>query len=543
MTFDDLLDWFDEALPRLSRVKMPQERRRHLRRMHGILLQSDHPERFPDDWKKLAKKVAERLGEEPPVLTAFDKPKRPRARPADEDGPSDSKRVRGKWKFERQPRRRAVRPPRQTLEMNPQLEAAFAAIEKRKPIVFVTGGAGTGKSTFIREVRERFPQRNSIVLAPTGVAALTAGGQTIHSFCQLPLRPVTPDDVTVTDEPDIVRNLDLLIVDEISMVRADVFDGMERFLRVNRKSNEPFGGVQLVLVGDLFQLPPVVTATDREFIERAYETPQFFSANALKGLSFTPVELEIVYRQRDAGFASLLRDLRDGTGVDRAVAEINRHCVGRRLEGQHLILVPTRKAAAEENDRRLTALTGKERTYAAKVEGSFRRGGERLPAPEALVLKKDAQVMFVRNDYPQKRWVNGTLGVVESLSSNSLRVRLTTGDSHEVEPVEWQDIRYAWDSKEKKIVEEVLGTFVQFPLIPAWSVTIHKAQGLTLSRVAVDLGRGAFAEGQVYVALSRCQTLEGLSLTRAVRPYEVRCSVAATEFYAKLRRRLPAARQ
>lgn len=526
MTFDDLLEWFDDALPRLSRVKMRAETRRHLLSMHGILLRSDHPERFPREWKKLAAKVAERLGQEPPAVAKFDKSKRPRRVPS----PSAATR----------PRRRAVRPPRLRLEMNPQLEAAFAAIEKRKPIVFVTGGAGTGKSTFIRELRERFPRRNSVVLAPTGVAALTAGGQTIHSFCRLPLRPVTGHDVVEIDEPEIVRELDLVIIDEISMVRADVFDGMERFLRINRQSNEPFGGVQVVLVGDLFQLPPVVTRADMPFIERDYDTPHFFSAKALKGLSFFPVELEITYRQKDAGFASLLRDLRDSTNIDEAIAEINNRCVGRRLDGQHLILVPTRKAAAEENDRRLAALPGKKKIYTAKVEGTFSRDDDRLPAPQALVLKRGAQVMFVRNDYPRKRWVNGTLGTVEELSNDSILIRSSTEEVHEVQPIEWQNLRYAWDRKEKKIVEEILGTFVQFPIIPAWSVTIHKAQGLTLSRVAVDLGRGAFADGQVYVALSRCQTLSGLSLTRAVRPHEVRCSTAAADFYAKLRRRVDA---
>lgn len=542
-SFDDLLDWFDGALERLSSVPMRRESRRHLRRMHRILLQSEHPERFPDDWKKLARKVAERLGEEPPRMPAFDKPKRRRpplgqtmrpARVRDGDRPPQ---FQPSWKPPRVPRRRAAHPPRETLQMNAQLQAAFAAVEKRKPIVFVTGGAGTGKSTFIRELRARFHDRNSVVLAPTGVAALTAGGQTIHSFCRLPLRAVGPDEVVEADDPEIIENLDLLIVDEISMVRADVFDGMERFLRVNRKSNEPFGRVQVVLVGDLFQLPPVVTSSDRPLIESAYDTPHFFSAKSLTGLSFVPVELEIVYRQRDAEFARLLADLRDGTGVERAVAEINRRCVGRVLDGEHLILVPTRKAAADENDRRLASLPSKERTYAARIEGTFSRGDDRLPAPESLVLKNGAQVMFVRNDYPEKRWVNGTIGVVERMSADEIRVRLGSGEVFDVERVEWQNLRYAWDAKEKKIVEEILVTFVQFPLIPAWSVTIHKAQGLTLSRVAVDLGRGAFAEGQVYVALSRCQTLEGLSLTRPVRADEVRCSPAAREFYAKMRRK------
>lgn len=421
--------------------------------------------------------------------------------------------------------------------MNPQLEAAFNAVAAGKPIIFVTGGAGTGKSTFIRELRARFPERQSVVLAPTGVAALNAGGQTIHSFCKLPLRAVTPDDVRELDDREVVANLDLLIVDEVSMVRADVMDGLERFLRVNRKSTAPFGGVQIVLVGDLFQLPPVVTSSDKQFLEMHYASPQFFSARCLQGLSFFPVELQVVYRQRDAAFANLLRSVRDGEGSASALAEINRQCVGRQLSGQYLILVLTRNAAADENALRLAALKGRERQYEATVNGTFGTGGDdRLPAPKTLALKPGAQVMFTRND-PEKRWVNGTLGIAETLREGTVGVRLENGELHEVDAVEWQNLVYSWDAGSRKIVEEVLGAFIQFPLMPAWAVTIHKAQGLTLARVAVDFGRGAFAEGQVYVALSRCQSLEGLSLARPVRAHEVRCSEAARAFYAKIRRR------
>ncbi|HEX3577465.1 MAG TPA: DNA topoisomerase I, partial [Thermoanaerobaculia bacterium] len=295
--------------------------------------------------------------------------------------------------------------------------------------------------------------------------------------------------------------------------------------------------VQLVLVGDLFQLPPVVTPRDEELIGRLYATPHFFSARSLRGLKFFPIELEIVYRQRDASFAALLASIRDGQGAGEAVRRLNESCVGRELEGRHLILVPTRKAAADENEARLAALPGTPRTYEARCEGSFVKAGEdRLPAPRTLALKAGAQVMFVRNDV-ERRWVNGTVGVVKSLHDDKVVVRLDDGTTHDVETIEWQDIRYAADEKTKEIVDEVAGTFVQFPLMPAWAVTIHKAQGLTLARVMVDLARGAFAEGQVYVALSRCQTIGGLSLRRAVRVQEVRCSEAARVFYGKVRSR------
>lgn len=533
MTFDDLLDWVDAAIARTIEQGVNRDRRNHVKRLQKILLRAEGDEElYARDWIALAEKVAALLGEPAPKLEGGAVLARPR--------PSQPPRGRvARASKSRTKRNRATKKRGESLEMNPQLERAFGAVGTGKPIVFVTGGAGTGKSTFIRALRERFHEKNSIVLAPTGVAALNAGGQTIHSFCKLPLRVVTPDDVRELEPDDraVVEHLDLLVIDEVSMVRADILDGVENFLRVNRKSDVPFGGVQVVLVGDLFQLPPVVTSSDAEYLGSHYATPQFFSARCLQGLSFFPVELEIVYRQRDPVFANLLRDIRDGSGAAAALAEINRQCVGRALSGQVLTLVPTRAAAAEENARRLAAIKGRERRYEAAVTGTFATGDDdRLPAPRTLVLKPGAQVMFTRND-ADRRWVNGTLGVVERLHGESIEVRLDDGEVAFVEPVEWENLVYTWDRQEKKIIEEVLGSFIQFPLMPAWAVTIHKAQGLTLARVAVDFGRGAFAEGQVYVALSRCQSLEGLSLARPVRAREVRCSEAAQAFYAKIPRR------
>jgi ATP-dependent exoDNAse (exonuclease V), alpha subunit - helicase superfamily I member len=439
------------------------------------------------------------------------------------------------------PRRLAKKRQRETIEVNRELQTAFDAVTRGRQIVFVTGGAGTGKSTFIRELRARFPEKQSIVLAPTGVAALNAGGQTIHSFCKLPLRPVTPQDIRKERDTSLAEKLDLVVIDEISMVRADVLDGIDAFLRVNRGSNVPFGGVQMILVGDLFQLPPVVTPRDAQSIAERYASPHFFSAHCLKGLKFFPVELQIVYRQRDHTFAELLSRIRDGNGAADAVAQLNSHCAGRVLKGQHMILVPTRDAAAAENDARLAALPGTPRTYVAGCEGSFESAvPDRLPAPRQLALKRGAQVMFVRND-SERRWVNGTVGVVTGLHDDKIEVRLDDGTGHDVEIIEWEDVHYALDQETNVIVEEVAGVYRQFPLMPAWAVTIHKAQGLTLERVMVDLARGAFADGQVYVALSRCQSLEGLSLKRAVRVSEIRCSEAARAFYEKMRRVRPAA--
>jgi hypothetical protein len=539
MTLDELIDWVDEAMDRLPHGVKTRERVKHVRSLYRMLDPLGCNWEHRDDWHRLATKVAKVLKVPTPESPSKPSgrarkrkpPRRPSApppRPKASPWPEPSK------------RRLAKKPARHPIEINAQLQAAFDAVGSGRQIVFVTGGAGTGKSTFIRELRDRFPEKQSIVLAPTGVAALNAGGQTIHSFCHLPLRPVLPEDVHVEKEEEprkVIKALQLLIIDEISMVRADVLDGVDTFLRLNRKSELPFGGVQIVLVGDLFQLPPVVTPRDAGLITQLYPSPHFFAARCLKGLKFFPVELEIVYRQKDAAFAALLACIRDGAGVAGAVGRLNESCVGRELTGRHLILVPTRKAAAEENDARLAALPGKPRTYVAVCEGTFVKAGEdRLPAPQNLVLKPDAQVMFVRND-GERRWVNGTIGMVTSLADDRVVVELDDGTEQDVEPVEWQDIRYALDEKTKTIVEEVAGTFIQFPLMPAWAVTIHKAQGLTLARVLVDLARGAFAEGQVYVALSRCQTMEGLSLRRPVRAGEVRCSEAAKGFYEKIRAR------
>jgi ATP-dependent DNA helicase PIF1 len=543
LTLDELIDWVDGAMLRLPRNRGARDRVKHVRRLYRMLDEQGCDWSYRSEWHLLAVKVAKLVKEPEP-----EKPARPpkasarkrKAHSDDLDAPARRrdrlpKAAPHEWEHRR--RRRLPKPSPQPIEINAGFQKAFDAVAAGRPIIFVTGGAGTGKSTFIRELRARYPEKQTVVLAPTGVAALNAGGQTIHSFCRLPLRPVTPEDVRKEKEPERIQVLDLLIIDEISMVRADILDGVDAFLRVNRKSSEPFGGVQVVLVGDLFQLPPVVTARDAEAIAQRYETPWFFSAHCLKGLKFFPVELEIVYRQRDRSFAELLARIRDGKGIRDAVERINAICASSQIEGRHLILVPTRKAAAVENESRLAALHGRLHTYEASREGSFASAGDdRLPAPAQLTLKRDAQVMFVRND-PENRWVNGTVGIVTSLADNRVEVELDDGTNHDVERIEWLDVEYGFDEETKTIVEEVAGTYVQFPLMPAWAVTIHKAQGLTLERVVVDLDRGAFAEGQVYVALSRCQSIAGLSLRRAVRVSEVRCSEAAQRFYEKLRAR------
>jgi hypothetical protein len=536
--FDELIDWVEGAIPRLPDDRGSRPRVKHVRRMYRLLAESCTEWEYAKDWTNLARKVAVLLHEPIPPKPKRSKGHRPKNIAAERPHRKDRIKPKTQWReAEKPPRRLAKKRARETIEVNRELQMAFDAVARGRQILFVTGGAGTGKSTFIRELRARFPEKQSVVLAPTGVAALNAGGQTIHSFCKLPPRLIAPQDIRKQRETELFEKLDLVVIDEISMVRADVLDGVDAFLRINRGSELPFGGVQIVLVGDLFQLPPVVTPEDGPVLRERYPTPHFFSANCLKGLKFFPVELQIVYRQRDATFAKMLACIRDGVGASEAVAQLNSHCAGRELEGQHLILVPTRGAAAAENEARLAALPGEPHIYDAVCEGSFEKAGaDKLPAPKQLSLKPDAQVMFVRND-AERRWVNGTIGIVTDLGDKSITVQLDDGIEHDVEIIEWEDIRYALDEKTNEIVEEVAGVYKQFPLMPAWAVTIHKAQGLTLERVMVDLARGAFADGQVYVALSRCQSMEGLSLKRSVRVSEVRCSEVARAFYGKIRMR------
>jgi hypothetical protein len=539
VTFDELIDWVEGAIPRLPADHGLRQPVKHVRRMYKVLAESCIEWAYWKDWHALSKKIASLIHEPAPLKPTRSPGHQPRQGPPERTARKDRKERpprKSPWMdaVVKPARRLAKKAKRETIEVNRELQIAFDAVKSGRQILFVTGGAGTGKSTFIRELRARFPEKQSVVLAPTGVAALNAGGQTIHSFCKLPPRLVTPQDIHKQKETELFEKLDLVIIDEISMVRADVLDGVDGFLRINRGSNLPFGGVQMVLVGDLFQLPPVVTQRDAPEIRQRYESPHFFSANSLKGLKFFPVELQIVYRQRDATFATLLSRIRDGVGAAEAVAELNSKCAGRELKGQHLILVPTREAAAAENDTRLAALPGEPRVYEAVCEGTFEKATpDKLPAPKQLALKREAQVMFVRND-SEKRWVNGTIGIVKKLSDSSIIVRVDDGTEHEVEIIEWEDVHYALDEKTGTVVEEVAGVYKQFPLMPAWAVTIHKAQGLTLERVMVDLARGAFADGQVYVALSRCQSMEGLSLKRSVRASEVRCSEAARGFYEKI---------
>ncbi len=400
--------------------------------------------------------------------------------------------------------------------------AALEHIRTGEGHLFVTGRAGTGKSTLLRALRDLIPDEY-VVVAPTGLAAVTAGGQTIHSFFGLPPRLIRPDDIRRSRNGSLMRKLKLLVIDEISMVRSDLMWAIDQSLRVNRgRPREPFGGVRLIMFGDLHQLPPVVQEAEvAEHLESQFGGPFFFSVSALQeGAGTHLVELTQVFRQSDEELVRVLNRVREGDADEEDLELLNGrvHPVRTLGEGDpYVILTPTNAAAHRINMAYLDALPGAAHTYEAGITGEFSAGAH--PTDTLLKLKPAAKVILLRND-TDRRWVNGTIARISRLEEKRVWVEVD-GKEHEIEPVAWESRRYAYDTAAQKIVETVAGTFKQFPVRLAWALTIHKAQGLTLDRVYIDLGRGTFAHGQTYVALSRCRTLEGLALARPLKPHDI----------------------
>ncbi len=441
------------------------------------------------------------------------------------------------------------RPRKFRLDVTPEFARALELMERGSGHVFVTGKAGTGKSTLLEHFR-RTTGKNVAVLAPTGVAALNVQGQTIHSF--FGFKPgVVPDKVGKIGRrdarADLLGALDAIVIDEVSMVRADLLDCVEKFLRLNgRRPQEPFGGTQMIFIGDLYQLPPVVTAGERDAFRFGYESPYFFSARAFSDPAFDMafVELEKVYRQTEADFIALLNAIRNRSATEEDLEKLN----GRydpddapTIGDFRIVLTSTNDLAAARNLERLEALPGRPLACRGEFEGAFDAGA--LPTDELLTLKEDAQVMLVNNDR-QGRWVNGTLGRVAGLGRSgngggreTVLVELEGGEVVEVEPYTWELFAYAYDRNAGRLTTEPRGSFTQFPLKLAWAVTIHKSQGKTFDRVVVDIGRGAFAHGQVYVALSRCTSFEGLVLTRPIRREHLRLDWRIVKFLTRFQYR------
>ena len=418
-------------------------------------------------------------------------------------------------------------------EMNPHIDARREsmayylaeefAMHTNRPL-FITGKAGTGKTTFLRKLREQTP-KNMAVVAPTGVAAINAGGMTIHSFFQLPVRTLIPTPQSYKQlfaeqrltqrKRNLIYHLEMLVIDEISMVRADVLDAIDQVLRRYKyRKDQPFGGVQLVMIGDLFQLSPVVTrGDDEEAMRKYYEGPYFFQAKVMQELQPIYVELDHVFRQQDQTFVQLLNEVRENQLTAQGRALLNARYNPRFQntdEDFHITLTTHNRLADELNERELAKLPDEPHVFTAEIKKDF--PVNIYPTEETLYLKTGARVMFVRNDDQKpRRFYNGKIGVITEIDSDQIVVRCEDGDI-EVTRMVWENIRYKEDEKTGKIDEEILGTFTQYPLRLAWAVTIHKSQGLTFDKVIIDAAR-AFAAGQVYVALSRCRTLEGIVLS------------------------------
>lgn len=421
------------------------------------------------------------------------------------------------------------------LHLSTDFSRAFALLENTSKNIFITGRAGTGKSTFLQYVREN-SQKKIAVVAPTGVAALNVGGQTIHSFFRLPPRFLDVNDPKIIQRvrgSKIYRTVDMIIVDEISMVRADIFHSMDLFLRLNgRHKNKPFGGVQICVIGDLYQLPPVVGREMETVFYDRYETPFFFSSPSFSDAEFETIEFKEVYRQDNAEFISLLNQIRAGNSSAAVIRQINQRVIERvRAQPGTLTLAARNITADRINEEELAKLPGEEFSYDGSLQGELPLSGDRLPAPENLRLKVGAQIMFTRNDPEQKRWVNGTLGTVYSLSAARIQVKTSEG-IFTLEPEKWEMIRYD-ASDDGSIIAKTIGTYKQYPITPAWAITIHKAQGKTLERVIIDLDNGgAFAAGQLYVALSRCRALDSLALKKPATEKDIVCDKRIVDFYA-----------
>ncbi len=409
-------------------------------------------------------------------------------------------------------------------QANVEQQKAFELVANTNTSLFITGKAGTGKTTFVKWIQKEI-DKNFLILAPTGIAALNVGGQTMHSFFGFPFEvigPKTEFEVSL-EKRQTLENTDTIIIDEASMVRADMVDGMDRFLRALTRSHLPFGGKQVVFVGDLFQLPPVVKmgTADEEMLRALYGngTPYFYKSYVLKRINLPKIEFQKVYRQQDEPFLSILNRMRVGNNTQKDFEYLNERVSSDDKVGDFAVtLTAYNKIAESLNNMRLDEIESEEFCYEGVVEGKFKM--QDAPVPAKLSLKVGAQVIFCRNDYP-RGVVNGTIALVSELSDEQIKVRLEDGKEMKVEQMVWESKESVYNPETQKVESEVVGTFVQYPIKLAWAITIHKSQGMTFDRMHFDLTRGTFAPGQAYVAISRMRSIEGLTLSNKLRPYHI----------------------
>ena len=403
--------------------------------------------------------------------------------------------------------------------LSEEFESIVEQIENTKDHFYITGKAGSGKSTLLAYFRS-VTQKNTAVLAPTGVAAIRVKGQTIHSFFGFPPKVIQTRHIKKVRQIELLQNLETLIIDEISMVRADVFDAIDYSLRVHRKKlTQPFGGVQVIVFGDLFQLPPVVNMDESSLLERIYPNGQFFfHSNIFQDAQFKTLELQSIYRQTDDHFIYLLNAVRDGSITNSQIDNLNDSLVENfEMDEGKIILTTTNARASGINQNYLKQLSSEEFSYRAQATGQFYK--ELFPTDEVLKLKKGAQVIMIKND-PEKRWVNGSIGTIHDIAEKKIKVKINH-KIYEVKKEKWDRIQYSYDDDQQEVLENVTGSFKQYPMRLAWAITIHKSQGQTFEKVIIDMSQGSFAPGQLYVALSRCINLEGIELLRPLKKSDV----------------------
>jgi len=421
------------------------------------------------------------------------------------------------------------------IEVTPEYKKVSSFIESGVPITLVSGAGGTGKSTLIRYL-EKTLHRKVVKLAPTGVAAINIGGQTLHSFFQLPHQILTQAHVKRAYQKKLYQQIGLIIIDEVSMVRPDILDAIDYFLRINGPDEtKPFGGVQLLLIGDHFQLPPVTSTSEDTVLRQmgyCYDRHYWFHAKCVQDIPVEYVELTHIYRQTDIHFIDLLSKLRVGNDLVNVIQEINNLCFDTKYQSDLCTTVTaTNKTADFINQAKFDALPGEVFRFEGHIEGKFNTEKNKLPAPSELFLKKGTRVMFTKND-SRKKWVNGSTGIIEEVDDGEIRVKMLNSNIiHSVEQARWQNLKYVYNDKTNQLDTEVIGEYVQYPLKWGWAITIHKSQGKTLDEIIIDLGNGgAFETGQVYVALSRCRTLENIHLRRPMNLSDVKWCPLIKEF-------------
>ncbi|MCX7793091.1 MAG: DEAD/DEAH box helicase [Thermodesulfovibrionales bacterium] len=430
------------------------------------------------------------------------------------------------------------------MKVAPELSESFVRaldiMEGSDKHVFITGKAGTGKSTLLDYFRKK-TKKNIAVLAPTGVAAVNIKGQTIHSFFNF--RPdINPHSVKNIKprNKELYEKLDAILIDEISMVRADLLDSINEFLKLHgKKKSETFGGIKMIFIGDLYQLPPVVSSKERNLFTELYRSPYFFDAKVFEDLEIEFIELEKVYRQKDERFLAILNAIRNNTITDQELEELNKRYIPDFIPDSrfYIYLTTTNSLADSINRQRLTEIKGREYSYEGLVVGDLKETD--LPAPTVLNVKIGCQVMLLNND-SFGRWINGSIGTVVDIekhsgASDTIWVKLENKDVVDITPYTWEMYEFSFDRNSKTIVSNIIGTFSQYPLRLAWAITIHKSQGLTFDRVIIDIGRGTFSHGQLYVALSRCRSLDGLILKRPVTRKDVLTDRRVGDFISKCR--------